>query len=215
MNETKSKKTINFLILGIILLISIIFIIILIQYENIDIKEMKIPELSNNELEKIAREKIDKYLMLRLYNNDSNVLGGTAGILKELNLETEENLNKLSFSENECIKTDVKYDVFKKAMLEYISPKLFEEKYSIYKNLDGYVGVFNGAGGFLIETVQNVEVVSVNEYECEFKTTLRDEELYEHYLTNDGYIEESECFRNINVVCKYINNNLVISEIKY
>lgn len=71
-------------------------------------------------------------------------------ILVELGLETEENIKSLTSGINNnttYIKSNTKYEEFKEKLLQYVTENYFVEKFSQYKNIDGYVGFCNCTGG--------------------------------------------------------------------
>ena len=115
-------------------------------------------------------------------------------------------------STNEYIKSNVKYENFKNALLQYVTEEYFVKFFSQYRNIDGYVAFCNCAGTGNWTSVEEAELVSRVGNTFNFKITLKDLEMYEHYLNGDEYIKEDECFHDINVALEYINNRLVISK---
>ena len=165
----------------------------------------------NENLENLAKNKISKYLKLSVY--ERNNIGPMPNILSELELESIKNLEKLCENSNnpsEYIKSNVKYDVFKEALLEYVTEEYFDTYYSQYKNMDGYVGFCNCAGSFIEVEVEDIKLVSKAEEECVFDVTFKDVELYTHYLNGEN-ISKDEYLFNDNIKMKIINKELFIS----
>ena len=166
----------------------------------------------NENLENLAKNKISKYLKLSVY--ERNNIGPMPNILSELELESIKNLEKLCENSNnpsEYIKSNVKYDIFKEALIEYVTEEYFDTYYSQYKNMDGYVGFCNCAGSFIEVEVEDIKLVSKTEEECVFDVTFKDVELYTHYLNGEN-ISKDEYLFNDNIKMKIINKELFISD---
>lgn len=173
-----------------------------------------INNLTNPKIEDIAKNMFNEYLEKIASYEKSNV-GPMPYLLKELELATEEELDLLCknvSSTNEYIKSNVKYENFKNALLQYVTEEYFVKFFSQYRNIDGYVAFCNCAGTGNWTSVEEAELVSRVGNTFNFKITLKDLEMYEHYLNGDEYIKEDECFHDINVALEYINNRLVISK---
>lgn len=173
-----------------------------------------INNLTNPKIEDIAKNTFNEYLEKIASYEKSNV-GPMPYLLKELELATEEELDLLCknvSSTNEYIKSNVKYENFKNALLQYVTEEYFVKFFSQYRNIDGYVAFCNCAGTGNWTSVEEAELVSRVGNTFNFKITLKDLEMYEHYLNGDEYIKEDECFHDINVALEYINNRLVISK---
>ena len=93
--------------------------------EKVEVKEeIKNKEnVSNEDLEKMAKELLDKYMKLDKY--EDYAVGPMANILIELGFEDEKEFMGWLLNQpakfREIIKTNVKYDEFKKALLEYMT----------------------------------------------------------------------------------------------
>lgn len=211
MNERKRRLTLFLLIIVLI----IIFIIGIYIY--------KIADASNNNTlqkenaEEMAKKILDEYINLSNYENSD--VGPKPYILVELGLETEENINLLTSGINDTttyIKSNTKYEEFKEKLLHYVTEEYFLEKFSQYKNIDGYVGFCNCAIGIIPAEVNAITLTSVEKNLYTFNATLKDIEVYEHYLNpEDGEnITENDYLFNIEVCFEYANNKLVIAQWK-
>lgn len=204
------NKTLKISLTTILLIITIIVIAIMgyIIYEkNIEIKQLSEREeyLKDDEAEIQAKNILDKYVKLSVYEN--NNIGPMPYILNDLGLETIENIDLLIKDVNnasEYIKSSVKYEEFKNALLQYITEEYFFEKFSQYKNIEGYVGFCNCAGGIMETEVESVRLISKQQNKYIFDVTFKDVELY--------LLEEEEYLFNVNISFEYLNNKLVISE---
>lgn len=168
--------------------------------------------LDDEDIEEKARELIEKYLKLSSYENSN--IGPMPYLLAELGLETKDNLDLLCEgidNSSEYIKSNVNYQEFKSALLEYVTEDYFINHFSQYKNIDGYVGFCNCAAGIILLEVEDIELSSENKNEYIFDVTFKDVELYEHYL-NGEEISEDEYLFNEKITLEYINNKLVISD---
>ncbi len=170
--------------------------------------------LTNPKIETIAKNTFNEYLEKIASYEKSNV-GPMPYLLKELELATEDELDLLCkniSSTNEYIKSNVKYENFKNALLQYVTEEYFVKFFSQYRNIDGYVAFCNCAGSGVWTSVEEAELVSRVGNTFNFKITLKDLEMYEHYLNGDEYVKEDDCFHNIDIALEYVNNRLVISE---
>lgn len=158
----------------------------------------------------------EKYL--KLVNYESSDLGPMRGILVELGLSTEEELEKnvetsgLDFSDmSSYIKSDVKYDLFKETMLQYVTEELFNKEYFQYKNIDGYVGFCNTACGFeSLEYCSAILPSEISKNEYIFHVLIKDVIEYNHYIEGDPYIKENDCYFIKFVNTKYENGKIKI-----
>lgn len=165
--------------------------------------------LTNPKIEEIAKNTFNEYLS-KIANYEKSNIGPMPYLLCELNLATQDELDKLK-SSDEYIKSNVKYDDFKNALLQYVTEDYFTKFFSQYKNIDGYVAFCDCAGGFVPVSVEKAELISRVGNKFNFKLTIKDLEMYEHYL-NDEDINEDECYYDKEVALEYINNRLVVSE---
>ena len=163
----------------------------------------------------MAKKTLDEYTELSCYENNS--IGPMPYILVKLGLESEENINILCKENTDpslYIKSNTKYEDFKKSMLKYLTEEYFEEKFSQYKNIDGYVGFCNCKGSITPIDIQDIKLTSKDIDKYTFDVTFRDLEMYEHYLNPEEgeNIKEDDYLYNKTISFKYVNNNLVISQ---
>lgn len=216
MDERKSSKKSLIIFLVIIALI-IIAVIGIYVYKRTLAEENIINNniLQNEEAEKMAKKILNEYTKLSDYE-DSNV-GPMPYILVELGLETEENINLLTSGINDAttyIKSNTKYEDFKEKLLQYVTEKYFLEKFSQYKNIDGFVGFCNSATGRTPIEVEKITLTSVNGTLYKFNVIFKDIEVYEHYLNPEEgeNITEDDYLFNIEVCFEYVNNRFVIDQ---
>lgn len=228
MNNKKSKVVIlMFLVLILIVLISLFLWINSkpevkheLSIENNTVQDElitenpNIEEASQDQIIEMAKKSIEKYEALIPYQESS--IGAMPYLLAELDLATKDELDELvngTYDRETYVKTNVSYDDFRTVMLNYMTEELFDEEYSHYKNIDGYVGIQNVGGGFIVTSVQNVELISeaYDKEEYIFRVTIRDDEIYDHYLNGEEF-EESEYLFEIPVKCEYNNGAVVVSE---
>lgn len=170
-----------------------------------------------NTTEEMAKEVLKEYTKLSDYENSN--IGPMPYILVELGLETEENINLLTsgiYDATTYIKSNTKYKDFKEKLLQYVTENYFLEKFSQYKNIDGYVGFCNCACGTIPVEVEKITLCSVNGIVYTFNVVFKDMELYDHYLNpEDGDdITEDDYLFNMEISFEYVNNKLVISQWK-
>ena len=183
-----------------------------------EVEENEVEEntLSDEKDEKLAKGILDKYVELELYKFEDSSIGPFPHILINLGLESSENIDALYNSgehndPSEYIKSDVKYEDFKEEMLKYVSEEYFLNNYSHYKNMNGYVGFCLVAAGLPPIEIEDVEFVSKNENKYVFSVTIKDVEVYEHYLAGETY-EDIEYLHEQTISFEKVNNNLVIDE---
>lgn len=181
-----------------------------------DEEELKIgiTNKEKTELEEKAKEVLTEYLPLSFYQADN--LGAMPYILVELKLIDSEDLDELlqtaDVEPKDYIKTTVKYDAFKNAMLEYLSEEYFNKYFKLYKNMDGFVGVQNTGAGLGATEVESAELLDIQDDEYMFRIIFKDVEVYEHYLSGSTYIKENDWLFYDDVTFKYENDKFVISE---
>lgn len=170
--------------------------------------------LTNPKIEDIAKNTFNEYLE-KIASYEKSSIGPMPYLLAELELATEEELDLLCknvSSTSEYIKSNVKYESFKNALLQYVTEEYFVKFFSQYRNMDGYVAFCNCAGSGVWTNVEKAELKSRVGNTFNFKITLKDLEMYEHYLNGDEYVKEEDCFFDIDIALDYVNNRLVISE---
>lgn len=206
MKSKKSKIVILIFLFLILALLIAIFLCVSFKEEDKQLVDI-INELAEDTkiatVIRLAKPTIEEYEKLIPYQ-ESNI-GAMPYLLAELDLTTREELDKLvdgTFDTETYIKTNVSYDDFRLAMLNYMTGELFDDKYSHYKDIDGYVGVQNVAAGFMLTSVQKIELISNDKNEYTFKVIIRDDEIYEHYLNGEDFEESDYLFEKI-VKCKY------------
>lgn len=170
--------------------------------------------LTNPKIEDIAKNTLNEYLE-KIASYEKSSIGPMPYLLSELELATEDELDLLctnASSTSEYIKSNVKYESFKNALLQYVTEEYFVKYFSQYRNIDGYVAFCNCAGSGAWSSVEEAELKSRVGNTFNFKMILKDLEMYEHYLNEDGEIEEEECYFNKEISFDYVNERLVISE---
>lgn len=144
---------------------------------------------------------LDKYL---------NLIGTSEGspenLLVELNLLTTDKFEKLKNNSNEnYIKTSVKYEDLKNAMLDYVTEDFFEtnfEKNDNYKNSNGYVSVINGGGSGISYTIKNFELKS------------KSNNIYKYNVTYTYEPSNGET-KTLSATFTYLNGKYLISDIAF
>lgn len=170
--------------------------------------------LTNPKIEDIAKNTFNEYLE-KIANYEKSNIGPMPDLLRELELATEEELDLLCenvSSADVYIKSNVKYESFKNVLLQYVTEDYFVKFFSQYRNIDGYVAFCNCAGSGIWSNVEEAELISRVGNTFNFKITLKDLEMYDHYLNGDEYVNEEDCFYDMDVALEYKNNRLVISE---
>ena len=185
--------------------------------EDMDIAFYKNEKMDFVNYNKIIMDTYNKYKEVEDYQNSS--IGPMPNILVKLGLATEKQIDKeiddaKVQDASTYIKSNVKYEDFKEKMLEMMTEEYFDAYYSDYKDMDGFVGYCNCAGGVIPTTVLGVLSGGIDDNEKSFTFNLleRDDELYSHF--EDGEIEdEAECYfiKTIKAVLSE-NNNLLISK---
>ena len=167
-------------------------------------------EFSEEEITQLALETYKKYLKLEIYQNSS--IGPMPYILEELGLEERENIEKI-IQENynqTYIKSHTKYQDFKNEMLKVMTEEIFNTKYSNYKDIDGYVAFCDSAAGFIPISVEDIKLISKSDNDYVFKITLKDEEMYDHYLNGEERTEQ-EYRSETEEYFEYVNGYMVVS----
>lgn len=175
------------------------------------IKENKTnKDFSDEEITKLAKSTYEKYIKLDIFQDST--IGPMPYILEVLELETREQLEELIESGTKdtatYIKSHTKYEDFKNEMLKYMTEELFDNKFSQYKNVNGYVAFCNVAPS----SIENVKLISRDDPIYQFEITLKDDEVYEHYLNGES-IEEQEYLNKIKESFEFINGYFVVSSI--
>ena len=169
-------------------------------------------DFSDEEITKLAKRTYEKYIKLDIFQDST--IGPMPYILEVLELEKREQLEELIEAgpkdTTTYIKSHTKYEDFKNEMLKYMTEELFNNKFSQYKNVDGYVAFCNVAGGFAPSSIENVKLILRDDPIYQFEITLKDDEVYEHYLNGES-IEEQEYLNKIKESFEFINGYFVVS----
>lgn len=213
MNENKSKTLLFLLLLAALVIIAIMGSYIFNLNNTID--DLTPPETALTEDEAISKAKavLEKYVKLADYETPD--VGPMPYLLAELGLDTKDNLDAQCLKNpgsNAYIKSNVKYDDFKSAMLNYVSEKYFEDNFSGYINVDGNVGYKYIAMGLVPTSISKVELFGSKDNEYIFNVTFRDDEMYDHFINEPGTTTEEDCYYKGKVTLILENNKLVISE---
>ena len=153
--------------------------------------------------------------MKKIANYEKSSIGPMPYLLNELELATKEELDALCenvSSASEYVKSNVKYESFKFALLQYVTEEYFVKYFSQYRNIDGYVGFCNCAGSGMWSEVEKAELISRVGNTFNFKLTMKDLELYDHFLNGDEFVKEDDCYYKIDVSLEYVNERLVVSK---
>lgn len=213
MNENKSKTLLFLLLLAALVIIAIMGSYIFNLNNTID--DLTPPETALTEDEAISKAKavLEKYVKLADYETPD--VGPMPYLLAELGLDTKDNLDAQCLKNpgsNAYIKSNVKYNDFKSAMLNYVSEKYFEDNFSGYINVDGNVGYKYIAMGLVPTSISKVELFGSKDNEYIFNVTFRDDEMYDHFINEPGTATEEDCYYKGKVTLILENNKLVISE---
>ena len=107
-----------------------------INVDDEEVLEIGVTNKEKTELEENAKKILNSYLPLSYYEADT--LGAMPYLLVELELIDSEDLDKFlqnaGVTTRDYIKTTIKYNDFKNAMLEYISEEYFNKYFKLYKN---------------------------------------------------------------------------------
>ena len=170
--------------------------------------------LTNPKIENIAKNTFEEYFQ-KIASYEKSNIGPMPYLLKELELATEEELDLLCknvSSTSEYIRTNIRYESFQNALLQYVTEEYFIKYFSQYRNIDGFVAFCDCAGSGVWIGVESAELVSRVGNTFNFKLTIKDLEMYDQYLNGDEYVKEEDCFVDIDVALEYVNNRLVVSE---
>ena len=169
---------------------------------------------TNPKIEDVAKNTMNEYLE-KIANYEKSSIGPMPYLLNELELATKEELDALCenvSSASEYVKSNVKYESFKFALLQYVTEEYFVKYFSQYRNIDGYVGFCNCAGSGMWSEVEKAELISRVGNTFNFKLTMKDLELYDHFLNGDEFVKEDDCYYKIDVSLEYVNERLVVSK---
>lgn len=169
--------------------------------------------------QKEAETVITKYVEEYVFYEDNNV--GTFGqILSDLGIVTEDYINNLyedniSTPADQVVKTEAKYEDFKAKMLEMVTQNYFNEYFSNYQNIGGYVGIDMGAGEYVPYAFISIDQClsyddNTNLYI--YEVTLCDGESYLQYENEE--IDLEDCLFQIEVVLREVNGKMVIDDMR-
>ena len=213
MSENKSKN-----LLFLLLLVALVIIAIMGSYIfnlNNTIDDLTPPKSALTEEDALSKAKtvLEKYVKLSDYETPD--VGPMPYLLAELGLDTKDNLDAQCLKNpgsDAYIKSNVKYDDFKKAMLNYVSEEYFNNNFSGYINVDGNVGYKYIAMGLIPTSVSDVELFGNKNNEYIFNVTFRDDEMYDHYINKIDSTTEEECYYERKVTLVLENDKLVVSD---
>ena len=213
MSENKSKN-----LLFLLLLVALVIIAIMGSYIfnlNNTIDALTPPKSALTEEDALSKAKtvLEKYVKLSDYETPD--VGPMPYLLAELGLDTKDNLDAQCLKNpgsDAYIKSNVKYDDFKKAMLNYVSEEYFNNNFSGYINVDGNVGYKYIAMGLIPTSVSDVELFGNKDNEYIFNVTFRDDEMYDHYINKIDSTTEEECYYERKVTLVLENDKLVVSD---
>ena len=213
MNENKSKNLLFLLLLAALVIIAIMGSYIFNLNNTID--DLTPPKSALTEEDALSKAKtvLEKYVKLSDYETPD--VGPMPYLLAELGLDTKDNLDAQCLKNpgsDAYIKSNVKYDDFKKAMLNYVSEEYFNNNFSGYINVDGNVGYKYIAMGLIPTSVSDVELFGNKDNEYIFNVTFRDDEMYDHYINKIDSTTEEECYYERKVTLVLENDKLVVSD---
>ena len=107
-------------------------------------------------------------------------------------------------------------EAFKEAMLKMVSEEYFNQNFSNYINMDGYVCVNNGTGGIIAIELEDIEFVSydANSHTYLYNAKIKDLEVYNKYSEEeDSDVTLEECYFYCEIYMKNVNDNMVIDNI--
>lgn len=214
MEEKKSKVVLLFLLL----LFALVIIAVMGSYIfnlNNTIDKLTPPEaaLSQEDAESKAKSVLDKFI--KISDFETNGIGPMPYLLAELGLDTKDNLDKQCQNVGNIdtyIKSNVKYEDFKKAMLNYMTEDYFNSNFAGYISVDGNVGYKNIAIGSIPVSINKVELFGNKDNEYVFDVTLRDDEMYDHFVNKIDDTKEKDCYFTTKITFIYENDKLVVSE---
>ncbi len=168
--------------------------------------------LDNDEAKRLAGDSIKKYSNICGFEDGD--IKGMPVILEKLGFTTRDEIQKIFDSSepvNDYYKTNVKYDVFKEMMLDMMTEEYFNNHFSGYINMDGYVGVvIYGIGmepiGF--DSIETIECIENNKYKC--KAKMKDIALFD-YGYKEEELSDDELYFYWDVELEKVNNKLLIS----
>ena len=174
-----------------------------------------INSLTNPKIEEVAKNTFDEYFK-RFYVFEKSSIGPMPGIFIELGFATENDIDlwaKNADKESDYIKSKIKHETFKNAMLQFVNEEYFIKYFSQYRNVDGYVAFGNYGGGAPWYSVEDAELISRVGNTYNFKITIKDLEMYDHYKNGDSSIKENDYYFTDEVAMEYVNDRLVISKL--
>lgn len=195
-NSTKSILLIIALIVIIILLVVIIYMLVNNKKANNDIDNQSKTTTTTTTTQKVSNEDDNiKNTIEKFLDIDCNL--HTDGILDYLNLGFDE--SKQIYDEaTEMVITNVKYDDFKNAMLNYVTEEYFKKETDgrFIKDKSGYVRESQGGGECYISTINSITKTGNLSYDVNITRTTD---------YNDESYTETEKF-----AFKEYNNKLVV-----
>lgn len=171
---------------------------------NVEIKEVE-KEISQDNIDKIARVTIDDYLNLTAqisYTDNAALVSSYFGFYNSYQ-DFEQHTTFLS-ADNKY-KTDIKFSEFLSKIQKYMTQELFEEKYlnKVYENIDGNVVVRAGGASGSTQYITDVEFISKNNDVYEYKAK------YNIYAYGETLAESGV---EVTFKMKKVNDIFVISE---
>ena len=174
----------------------------------------EINTLTNLKIEDVAKNTFNEYFE-KIADYEKSNIGPMPYLLYELELATKEELDSLCknvSSASEYIKSNVKYESFKSALLQYVTEDYFIKYFSQYKNIDGYVAFCYCGGSGIWSEVEKAELISRVGNTFNFKLTMKDLEMYDHFLNGDEYVKKEDCYYEIEVALEHVNDRLLVSK---
>lgn len=214
------KKKILLAIFIVVIMTSTLYIYVykLTPKYNKDLKNIQNNNIDIEEVTQKAEATYKNFLKVSCYQNSN--LSPMYYLLVELGLTSEENIMKSKPASLEdaleCYPSNVLYEDFKTEMLKYVSNSFFEENYSSYINMNGYVGISNSSAGIPVDNLDSIEFISMKDERYSFNVTVIDTEMYDHYLNpspGENISKDDYLFSNM-VTFVEEDGNFVVDEVK-
>lgn len=230
-----SKKIIYIIITLIVIVIGFLFAFYIVKNNStINTSDNSIDVMQSQEKNIIAtttnnqevKEEIDianlSYYIKEIWDFENSNIGPMPTILVKLNLSTHEEVESIISDSNvndttTYIKSNVSYQDFKNALLKYVSEDYFNNNFSDYKNIDGYVAFCNTAAGFPKSEYKSMKLIETIEDKKIYEVTMLDVHEYDVFISNPPVetAKEEDCYFKEKITFLLENNRYVIDDMEY